>query len=188
MVQIPALVLLCSIAFHVPDSEDLAQAEVLIVLEWASKKSQLIQIERVERFLQESKGSLELFTSIYIDRQLHNRQIYPPINVLPSLSRLMKLNPNLQNPGQQFGQCSASGSFESSPPPKESAEMESPTKSNDNSKTALVGNGNGKGKGSLQTTGAIKSKATSTDTKSEISSNGQYGQLGHGTDNEVEGR
>lgn len=27
---------------------------------------------------------------IYVDRQLHNRQIYPPINVLPSLSPLMK--------------------------------------------------------------------------------------------------
>lgn len=27
---------------------------------------------------------------IYIDRGLHNRQIYPPIDVLPSLSRLMK--------------------------------------------------------------------------------------------------
>lgn len=27
---------------------------------------------------------------VYIDRTLHNRQIYPPINVLPSLSRLMK--------------------------------------------------------------------------------------------------
>ena len=27
---------------------------------------------------------------IYIDRQLHNRQLYPPINILPSLSRLMK--------------------------------------------------------------------------------------------------
>ncbi|KAJ1657413.1 Vacuolar ATP synthase subunit B [Dispira simplex] len=27
---------------------------------------------------------------IYVDRQLDNRQIYPPINVLPSLSRLMK--------------------------------------------------------------------------------------------------
>merc|ERR1711982_101875 len=27
---------------------------------------------------------------IYVDRQLHNRQIYPPIDVLPSLSRLMK--------------------------------------------------------------------------------------------------
>ncbi|RKO99743.1 hypothetical protein CXG81DRAFT_14087 [Caulochytrium protostelioides] len=27
---------------------------------------------------------------IFIDRQMHNRQIYPPINVLPSLSRLMK--------------------------------------------------------------------------------------------------
>jgi V-type H+-transporting ATPase subunit B len=25
-----------------------------------------------------------------VDRQLHHRQIYPPINVLPSLSRLMK--------------------------------------------------------------------------------------------------
>eukprot|EP00002_Diphylleia_rotans_P008020 TRINITY_DN1768_c0_g1_i4.p1 TRINITY_DN1768_c0_g1~~TRINITY_DN1768_c0_g1_i4.p1 ORF type:complete len:341 (-),score=89.41 TRINITY_DN1768_c0_g1_i4:162-1184(-) len=27
---------------------------------------------------------------ICVDRQMHNRQIYPPINVLPSLSRLMK--------------------------------------------------------------------------------------------------
>lgn len=27
---------------------------------------------------------------IYLDRQLHNKHIYPPINVLPSLSRLMK--------------------------------------------------------------------------------------------------
>ena len=27
---------------------------------------------------------------IFVDRQLHNKQIYPPVNVLPSLSRLMK--------------------------------------------------------------------------------------------------
>jgi len=27
---------------------------------------------------------------VYVDRQIYNRQIYPPINVLPSLSRLMK--------------------------------------------------------------------------------------------------
>jgi V-type H+-transporting ATPase subunit B len=27
---------------------------------------------------------------VYVDRQLHNRQVYPSINVLPSLSRLMK--------------------------------------------------------------------------------------------------
>lgn len=27
---------------------------------------------------------------VYVDRQLHNKQIYPPINILPSLSRLMK--------------------------------------------------------------------------------------------------
>jgi hypothetical protein len=33
---------------------------------------------------------LLLLPQIYIDRQLHNRQVYPPINVLPSLSRLMK--------------------------------------------------------------------------------------------------
>ncbi|KAL7619214.1 hypothetical protein Lser_V15G04711 [Lactuca serriola] len=65
---------------------------------------------------------------------------------------LNQLNPNLQNPDQQFGQRSASGSRASFPPPKESAEMESPTESNDNSNTSLVGNGNGKGKGSLQTT------------------------------------
>jgi hypothetical protein len=31
-----------------------------------------------------------LRAQVYIDRQLHNRQVYPPINVLPSLSRLMK--------------------------------------------------------------------------------------------------
>lgn len=28
-------------------------------------------------------------SQVYVDRQLNNRQIYPPINVLPSLSRLM---------------------------------------------------------------------------------------------------
>ena len=27
---------------------------------------------------------------VFIDQQLNNKQIYPPINVLPSLSRLMK--------------------------------------------------------------------------------------------------
>jgi V-type H+-transporting ATPase subunit B len=27
---------------------------------------------------------------VFVDRSLHNRQVYPPINVLPSLSRLMK--------------------------------------------------------------------------------------------------
>lgn len=32
---------------------------------------------------------------VYVDRQLHNRQIYPPINVLPSLSRLMASLPSL---------------------------------------------------------------------------------------------
>nr|GEV00287.1 putative armadillo repeat only 2 [Tanacetum cinerariifolium] len=63
MVQSPALVLLCYIALHVPDSEDLAQAEVVTVLEWASKQSLLIQDEAVESLLQNSKGRLELYQS-----------------------------------------------------------------------------------------------------------------------------
>ncbi|KAI3739177.1 hypothetical protein L2E82_29574 [Cichorium intybus] len=63
MVQILALVLICYIALHVPDSEDLAQAEVLTVLEWASKQSQLIQNEQMGSLLQDSKGKLELYQS-----------------------------------------------------------------------------------------------------------------------------
>lgn len=63
MVQNSALVLLCYIALHVPDSEELAQAEVLTVLEWASKQSSLTHDEKVEGLLYESKSRLELYQS-----------------------------------------------------------------------------------------------------------------------------
>ncbi|XP_057783991.1 uncharacterized protein LOC131001552 [Salvia miltiorrhiza] len=63
LVQSSALVLLCNIAMHVPDSEDLARAEVLTVLEWASKQAALCQLEEVERLLPEAKGKLELYQS-----------------------------------------------------------------------------------------------------------------------------
>ncbi|XP_060191991.1 uncharacterized protein LOC132621668 [Lycium barbarum] len=63
IVQSPALLLLCYIALHVPDSEELAQAEVLSVLEWASKHSSLIHDEEVEALLQEAKSRLELYQS-----------------------------------------------------------------------------------------------------------------------------
>ncbi|KAK7309362.1 hypothetical protein RJT34_06020 [Clitoria ternatea] len=63
MVQIPALVLLSYIAMHVPDSEELAQAEVLGVLEWASKQSSMTQDEVLEALLLESKSRLELYQS-----------------------------------------------------------------------------------------------------------------------------
>ncbi|KAJ0753456.1 putative adaptor protein Cbl domain superfamily [Helianthus annuus] len=63
MVQTPSLTLLCYIALHVADSEDLAQAEVLTFLEWASKQSHLIPNEKVETLLHESKSRLELFQS-----------------------------------------------------------------------------------------------------------------------------
>ena len=37
---------------------------------------------------------------VFIDRNLHNRRIYPPINVLPSLSRLMKSAIGLDDHGK----------------------------------------------------------------------------------------
>ncbi|KAE8697306.1 hypothetical protein F3Y22_tig00110621pilonHSYRG00053 [Hibiscus syriacus] len=63
IVQLPALLLLCYIAQHVPDSEELAQAEVLSVLEWASKQSNLTQNETEQTLLQEAKTRLELYQS-----------------------------------------------------------------------------------------------------------------------------
>ena len=39
---------------------------------------------------------------IFIDRQLHNRQIYPPVNVLPSLSRLMKSAIGVDDDGKKL--------------------------------------------------------------------------------------
>ncbi|GMI66071.1 armadillo repeat only 2 [Hibiscus trionum] len=63
IVQLSALVLLCYIALHVPDSEELAQAEVLTVLEWASKQSYMTQDETIDALLQEAKSRLELYQS-----------------------------------------------------------------------------------------------------------------------------
>ncbi|CAN1122467.1 Vacuolar protein 8 [Linum perenne] len=55
VVQISALVLLCYIALHVPDSEELAKAEVLTVLE--------SQNEILDPLLPEAKSRLELYQS-----------------------------------------------------------------------------------------------------------------------------
>lgn len=63
VVQIASLILLCYIAHHVPDSEALAQAEVLTVLEWASKQSIMIQDPVVDSLLPEAKIRLELYQS-----------------------------------------------------------------------------------------------------------------------------
>nr|XP_016442469.1 PREDICTED: uncharacterized protein LOC107767878 [Nicotiana tabacum] len=63
IVQSSALLLLCYIALHVPDSDELAQSEVLSVLEWASKQAYLNQDEKVETLLHESKSRLELYQS-----------------------------------------------------------------------------------------------------------------------------
>lgn len=46
IVQVPALVLMCYIALHVPESEELSQAEVLAMLEWASKQSFMTYYEK----------------------------------------------------------------------------------------------------------------------------------------------
>ncbi|RVX16558.1 hypothetical protein CK203_006015 [Vitis vinifera] len=64
IVQISALVLLCYIALHVPDSEELAMAQVLTVLEWASKQGWfMVQDETVESLLDEAKKGLKLYQS-----------------------------------------------------------------------------------------------------------------------------
>ncbi|CAI0392868.1 unnamed protein product [Linum tenue] len=63
VVQISALVLLCYIAFHVPDSEELAKAEVLTVLEWACKQAFITQNEILDPLLPEAKSRLELYQS-----------------------------------------------------------------------------------------------------------------------------
>ncbi|CAH9105806.1 unnamed protein product [Cuscuta europaea] len=63
LVQSSALVLLCNIAVNVPDCEELAQAEVLIVLEWASKQANLVPDGDVEELLCKAKEKLELYQS-----------------------------------------------------------------------------------------------------------------------------
>lgn len=62
-IQIEALILLCYVALHVPDSEELAQAGVLTVLLWASKQANMAQDHRVENLLPEAKARVELFQS-----------------------------------------------------------------------------------------------------------------------------
>ncbi|PKI43810.1 uncharacterized protein LOC116201230 [Punica granatum] len=63
MLQTPALVLLCFIALHVPDSEVLAQEEVLIVLEWSTKQAHLNDEPSIRSILPEAKSRLELYQS-----------------------------------------------------------------------------------------------------------------------------
>ncbi|KAK9096185.1 hypothetical protein Sjap_021682 [Stephania japonica] len=63
IVKIPSLVLLCYIAMNVPDSEALANAQTLAVLEWASKQPCMIQDPSVDAILPESKARLELYQS-----------------------------------------------------------------------------------------------------------------------------
>lgn len=62
-VQIAAIILLSYIALHVPESEALADSEVLTVLEWASKQASVVQSSEVDILLPEAKGRLELYQS-----------------------------------------------------------------------------------------------------------------------------
>ncbi|XBI37902.1 uncharacterized protein LOC125524893 isoform X1 [Triticum urartu] len=63
VVQVAALLLVCYIAHNVPDSEDLAQAEILTVLEWASKQAYMVQDTLIENLLPEAKIRMELYQS-----------------------------------------------------------------------------------------------------------------------------
>ncbi|KAI3824819.1 hypothetical protein L1987_06290 [Smallanthus sonchifolius] len=63
MAQIPALILLCYIALHMPDSETLAQEDVHIVLQWALKQGHLMQDSQLETLVLEAKQRLEIYQS-----------------------------------------------------------------------------------------------------------------------------
>ncbi|KAF0898321.1 hypothetical protein E2562_007172 [Oryza meyeriana var. granulata] len=62
-VQIAALLLVCYIAHNVPDNEELAQAEILTLLEWASKQAAMVQDPLIENLLPEAKIRMELYQS-----------------------------------------------------------------------------------------------------------------------------
>ncbi|KAL6646300.1 hypothetical protein ACP70R_017908 [Stipagrostis hirtigluma subsp. patula] len=61
VVQTAALILVCYLAHNVPDSEELAQAEILTVLEWAWKQGYMSQDPLIENFLPEAKIRMELY-------------------------------------------------------------------------------------------------------------------------------
>ncbi|KQJ91227.1 uncharacterized protein LOC100831185 [Brachypodium distachyon] len=63
VVQLAALTLVCYIAHNVPDSEELAQAEILTVLDWASKQAYMAQDPVIENLWPEAKIRLELYQS-----------------------------------------------------------------------------------------------------------------------------
>ncbi|KAG6534299.1 hypothetical protein ZIOFF_008185 [Zingiber officinale] len=63
-VQTEALILLCYIAKHVPDSHELAETEVLSALSWASKQQHLVQDQRLDELLPEAKSSIRLWNIV----------------------------------------------------------------------------------------------------------------------------
>ncbi|CAL5000694.1 unnamed protein product [Urochloa decumbens] len=62
-VQTAALVLVCYLAHNVPDSEELEQAEILTVLDWALKQGYVAQDPVIESLLPEAKIRMELYQS-----------------------------------------------------------------------------------------------------------------------------
>ncbi|CAI0445210.1 unnamed protein product [Linum tenue] len=63
MIQIPSLIMLCYITMNCPDSEVLANEEVLIVLEWSMKQGHLVENVTIQGLLPEAKSRLELYQS-----------------------------------------------------------------------------------------------------------------------------
>ncbi|CAN0878828.1 hypothetical protein LINGRAHAP2_LOCUS12675 [Linum grandiflorum] len=62
-IQVPSLILLCYITMNCPDSEVLANEEVLIVLEWSTKQAHLVENQTIQELLLEAKSRLELYQS-----------------------------------------------------------------------------------------------------------------------------
>ncbi|KAF8653927.1 hypothetical protein HU200_062064 [Digitaria exilis] len=62
-VQTAALILVCYLGHNVPDSEELAEAEILTVLDWACKQGYMSQDPLIESLLPEAKIRMELYQS-----------------------------------------------------------------------------------------------------------------------------
>ncbi|OEL28956.1 hypothetical protein BAE44_0010025 [Dichanthelium oligosanthes] len=62
-VQTAALILVCFLAHNIPDSEELAQAEILTVLDWGLKQGYMSQDPLIETLLPEAKIRMELYQS-----------------------------------------------------------------------------------------------------------------------------
>ncbi|XP_020532782.2 uncharacterized protein LOC105629380 [Jatropha curcas] len=99
IVQHSALLLLCYITLHVPNSEELVQHEVLKVLEWASKQSFVTQDETFDSLLPEARAKLEHFQFSRVEQQEYTEtpaEIVARYNITEIINATQKFSPKMK--------------------------------------------------------------------------------------------